>query len=352
MLQKTGLTTMKILYYPLTDAVNENQLLGSLFSLGLQAEPGASAVFPFLNEPGLIDLQQAQVGLRRAGSADQGRFGSQAEKVIETLVQAAELFAQAGFDAPASVNSSSLASLLAYLRGLDVLGIGAIYAQAMPLVPRSGPEERLVECVYQVCQVRVRPVLDDHQSISWLAAACLASLAKFRLPDFRLIQAGPGFVLGELDDADQAGNVLIQTSMDDISPQLVSYAIERLFEAGALDVYQVPITMKKNRLGIQLNVTARQEDEARLAGIILRETTTLGVNVRPLDHRYHAETRMVKVDTKYGVIPVKQKFWDGQLIQSRPEYAVIAKIATQFQISLDELNFEIRSQLKSINNGD
>jgi pyridinium-3,5-bisthiocarboxylic acid mononucleotide nickel chelatase len=187
----------------------------------------------------------------------------------------------------------------------------------------------------------------------------LAMLAEFQVPPFRFLQTVNGLVspdgsevqplhvvVGELDIAEDKAIVLIQTNIDDMSSQLLSYVINRLFEAGALDVYQMPIYMKKNRVGIRLNVVVRQRDEIKLANLILRETTTLGVNVRPLHHNYHAEVQMVEVETKYGTIPVKQKYLDGVLLQSKPEYEVTAKIASTGQVSMDELHNEIVEQLK------
>ena len=354
--------------------MDEARLLGSLLSLGLKAdallpELEASLFFKgkkldwkrmlnsdsYRNDPEaeLVALDSVLAALRD-GRSNAG-FAHFTEKVIETLIRSVELI---GLEARQTIPALSLAGLMAFLYGLELLQVESIFVEALPLSGRPTSQDRLVESVYQVCQARVRPVAGGQPSISWVAAAILSTLGEFRRPDFRFIrgnQAGMAgrdgqprllpVVLGELDEAEKAGNVLIQTSMDDMSPQLVAYTIERLFEAGALDVYQVPITMKKNRLGIQLNVTARQQDEAKLAGIILSETSTLGVNIRPLDHRYHAEIRMVTVETKYGVIPVKQKYWEGRLIQSKPEYEVTAKAAAQFQVSLEEVNYEIQAQL-------
>ena len=196
-------------------------------------------------------------------------------------------------------------------------------------------------------------------SSPWAATAALAAVAEPEVPPFRFLQSitcKSGYklneveplhvILGDLEIGEDKAVVLIQTNIDDMSPQSLSYAINQLFEAGALDVYQTPIYMKKNRLGIQLSVSVRQRDEARLANLILKETTTLGVNVHPLDHRYHAETRIVEVDTKYGRVPVKQKYLQGSLIQSKPEHDVMAKITAEKQISMDELTHEIFNQLK------
>ena len=146
------------------------------------------------------------------------------------------------------------------------------------------------------------------------------------------------------DKSEDKAVLLIQTNLDDMSPQLLSHAVNKLFEAGALDIYQGPVYLKKNRLGTQLSVVVRQCDEARLANLILKETTTMGVNVHPLDHRYHAETRMLEGETKFGKITVKQKFVEGILAQSKPGYEVMAKIFSEAQVSMDELNNEIVGQ--------
>ncbi len=147
-------------------------------------------------------------------------------------------------------------------------------------------------------------------------------------------------VLGEFNIAEDKAVMLIKTNLDDMNPQLLSDAINQLFEAGALGTYQAPVFIEKNRLGTQLSLVVRQGDEARLANLILKETTTLGVNFHPLDHRFHAETRMVELETKFGKIPVKQKFVEDILAQSKPEYEVMDKIASEAQVSMDELNNE------------
>jgi hypothetical protein len=380
---------MKILYYERNEWIDEGRLLDPLIQLGLNAEsllPELSG-FPLFKgsefdlkdlsqaggygsddqsvDPERISFNQIQEYLQLA--APKGKFSTQTGKIIDLLIKASEAVARVRDDGrypPTGISANSLKALLAYTYGLDQLNIGSVFTPALPL-PAGQPQNRkLVEAIYEICQVKVSPAKNDGASISWVAAAMLAVLAEFQVPPFRFLQTinspvGPGgdelqalqVVVGELDIAEDKTIVLIQTNIDDMSSQLLSYVINRLFEAGALDVYQVPVYMKKNRLGIRLNVVVRQQDEARLANLILRETTTLGVNVRPLHHNYHAEVRMVEVETKYGIIPVKQKYLDGVLIQSKPEYEVMAKITTESRVSMDELHNEIAEQLKLKNRG-
>jgi pyridinium-3,5-bisthiocarboxylic acid mononucleotide nickel chelatase len=104
--------------------------------------------------------------------------------------------------------------------------------------------------------------------------------------------------------------------------------MSRLFNAGALDVYLTPIYMKKNRPGTLLGVVSRREDEARLANLILTETSTLGMRVQPV-YRYTARREFRSVSTPYGEIPVKLKILDNRPIQAMPEYDACVRLAEE-----------------------
>jgi uncharacterized protein (TIGR00299 family) protein len=112
-------------------------------------------------------------------------------------------------------------------------------------------------------------------------------------------------LIGERISAPEATLVsVIEANIDDSSPQVLGYALDRLMEAGALDVSLSPIQMKKNRPGSLLRVIARPEDQERLAQVIFAETSTLGLRMHAAERRVE-ERRVVEVATQWG--PVRGK---------------------------------------------
>jgi len=104
--------------------------------------------------------------------------------------------------------------------------------------------------------------------------------------------------------------VQIETSIDDMNPQMYAAAMEALFAAGARDVWLTAVQMKKGRPGVVLSVLATADREMEMARIILRQTTTLGVRVHRV-WRHEAEREMNVVPTPWGSIRVKIKRLDG-----------------------------------------
>ena len=112
-------------------------------------------------------------------------------------------------------------------------------------------------------------------------------------------------VIGERTAASEATSVnVLEANIDDASPQVLGYAMDRLFAAGALDVALQPIQMKKNRPGSLLSVIAKPEDTDALAAIILSETTTIGLRITTAERRVAAR-RSINVDTPWGVVRMK-----------------------------------------------
>jgi hypothetical protein len=94
---------------------------------------------------------------------------------------------------------------------------------------------------------------------------------------------------------------VIEANIDDSSPQVLGYALERLMAAGALDVSLSPIQMKKNRPGSLLRVIAKPEDQERLAQVIFAETSTLGLRMHAAERRVE-ERRIEEVTTPWGKV--------------------------------------------------
>ena len=132
---------------------------------------------------------------------------------------------------------------------------------------------------------------------------------------------------GQKHDQDPRGEaILIETNLDDLSPELVPDAVERCFAAGALDVWVVPVGMKKSRPGIVFSALARPADERAVAGAILRETTALGVRVSPV-RRWELERTWVSVEVAGQAVRIKLGSLDGEIVNSSPEHDDCAAVA-------------------------
>jgi pyridinium-3,5-bisthiocarboxylic acid mononucleotide nickel chelatase len=119
---------------------------------------------------------------------------------------------------------------------------------------------------------------------------------------------------------------LLETNLDDLVPELVPDAVERCFEAGALDVWTVPAQMKKGRPGIVLSALARRADEAAVAAAILEETSALGLRVSQLA-RYELEREERSVEVGGGTVRVKIGRLNGRVVNVSPEHDDCAALA-------------------------
>jgi uncharacterized protein (DUF111 family) len=122
--------------------------------------------------------------------------------------------------------------------------------------------------------------------------------------------------------------VLVETNLDDLSPELVPDAVARCFEAGALDVWTAPVQMKKGRPGLVLSALARPADEWAVAVAILEETSALGVRVQRLG-RHELEREEREVELAGGRVRVKIGWLDGRVVNVAPEHDDCAALARQ-----------------------
>ena len=130
--------------------------------------------------------------------------------------------------------------------------------------------------------------------------------------------------IGEAEPTDRANAsyeriTVLEANLDDLSPQVLAYAMERLLAEGALDVFSVPVQMKKSRPGALLTVLAKMEDANRLTKTIFSETTTLGVR-RHEEQRQTLSRRWETVDTTWGPVRIKIANMNGSLSNYAPEY--------------------------------
>ena len=128
---------------------------------------------------------------------------------------------------------------------------------------------------------------------------------------------------------------LLETNIDDTTGEILGYTMDRLMEAGALDVFFTPIYMKKNRPAYMLSAICRIQDTERLAFVILNETTTIGIRVSEI-RRIVLEREVRTVQTELGTVRVKSVSVAG-LERIQPEYEDCAKIAKEKNLSLHEV---------------
>ncbi len=182
-----------------------------------------------------------------------------------------------------------------------------------------------------------RPSPGPGELITPTGAALLAHYARFEQPELRLTASGVG--AGQRDPAwpnvarlwlgePLAAGALVEisTNIDDMNPELYGAVSQRLFAAGARDVWLTPVQMKKGRPGVVLSALAPAALESTLCDLLLRETTTLGVRVHAV-HRHEAARAQGVVDTRYGPVQVKIKRIDGAVWGAMPEYDDCLRVA-------------------------
>jgi hypothetical protein len=126
---------------------------------------------------------------------------------------------------------------------------------------------------------------------------------------------------------------VLEANLDDLNPQVFGYVLDRLLEEGALDVFGVPVQMKKSRPGTLLTVLCKPEDAARLAEIIFAETTTLGVRRRE-EKRQILARKWLSVFTQWGEVRMKIGSMNGTVTNYAPEYEDCRRIAAEQHVPL------------------
>ncbi len=185
-------------------------------------------------------------------------------------------------------------------------------------------------------------------------AAILAACATFELPA-RLTAQRIGYGVGHSVFADRpnvlraslvdlqagqakstAGVVVLESHIDDATPQILAHLIERLVAAGALDAALSPLTMKKGRPGQRLTVVCQQRDRTSLTELIFRESTTIGIRSYAVE-RDELERRFAEVTTPWGRVRVKVALLGGQVVNRTPEYEDCLALALSAGVPLKDV---------------
>lgn len=260
----------------------------------------------------------------------------------------------------------SIVDIVGAAIGLDYLGIEQLFASPLPygsgtinsdhgLLPLPAPATLEV---LRLINAPLSPSSAEVELVTPTGAAILGCMAEFKRPNLMMTHIGIGagkrdlewpnilrLMIGVIPEAEQTEMVQLETNIDDMNPQFFGYLMDKLFASGARDVFMTPIHMKKNRPGILLGVIALRKDEAALAELLLRETTTLGLRVQPIG-RYEASREFQQLDTPYGKVTIKAKIMDGKVIHATPEYDDCVRLAKENQVSLLEIYQTVNQHLK------
>ena len=246
--------------------------------------------------------------------------------------------------------------------GLELLGVEAVYSGPLSLghgfvrsqhgtlpVPAPATAALLADA-----GAPTRPRDVEAELVTPTGAALLTTLARFERPALRVERVGYGFGqrelpwpnalrlwVGELDasrpapgEADEGpAELLLETNIDDMNPQFFELLVERLFDAGALDVWLTPIVMKRGRPATTVSLLCDVERRAALEGVLIEQSTTLGVRALPVD-RTKAGRRIESVVTRWGDVRVKLKIWRGRVLEAVPEYVDCLAIAREHEVAI------------------
>lgn len=253
------------------------------------------------------------------------------------------------------------------LIGLDILGIDTIYSSALNLGSGSIKSEHGILPVPAPASVELLkgiPVYSSNVSFELTTptgAVLISSLASGfgPMPDMNISKVGVGagskdfreqpnilrLFIGEKTGGKGHGAgvrsseesiTVVETNIDDMNPQVYDYVMERLFKAGALDVFLTHIMMKKNRPGIKLTVLSEIEKRDEMIDIVLSETTSIGLRFYTAE-RKTLQREISTVDSKYGKVRVKKSGLGKKIQKISPEYDDCKKIAEKFNLPLLEV---------------
>jgi uncharacterized protein (TIGR00299 family) protein len=150
----------------------------------------------------------------------------------------------------------------------------------------------------------------------------------------------------EADTSNDERLWMIETNIDDMSPQLLGHVMDRAFELGALDCYFTPVQMKKNRPGVLLSVLCARDHKEPLTNLLFTETTTLGVRSYEVVRR--ALRRSVRqVETQYGPVGVKVAHLNGHVVNEMPEFEDVRAAAMKASVPLKVVADAVRAALKA-----
>ena len=157
--------------------------------------------------------------------------------------------------------------------------------------------------------------------------------------------------LGSISPADvdnaRESEVVIETNIDDMNPELFPVVENKLLDAGALEVFKTPIQMKKNRPGVKLTLICSKEKVKTLSEIIFRETTTIGLRTHEVD-RAKLDRKKTSVRTEFGPVEIKVGYLEGEPVNYSPEFESCKTIADELGVPVKDVYSAAMAKARSM----
>ncbi|MBW2066000.1 MAG: nickel pincer cofactor biosynthesis protein LarC [Deltaproteobacteria bacterium] len=262
----------------------------------------------------------------------------------------------------------SIIDIVGCVFGIEYLGLTSIYCSSLPMgsgfiqtrhgrLPNPAPAT--------IALLRGLPVHDSglpHELVTPTGAALVKVLAESwgRMPPMKVDKVGYGVGSRELQDRPNLLRIItgdplcrvaeetilvLEANVDDSNPEWLGYMMDRLMEAGALDVLFIPVQMKKSRPGTLVQVLCRPHQRDILAGIVFNESTTLGIRFR-YSERMMLQRSVVEVDSPWGTLKAKEVMLPDGTSRILPEFESCRKIAEANDLPLREVYQWILSSRK------
>ncbi len=300
---------------------------------------------------GVIDESSLPLADRERGIAVLRRLAEAEAAVHGETVETVHLHDVGAVDA--------IVDVMGTVVGLRLLGVEELYCSPLPsgegqVESQHGtlplPAPAALELLARA-QAPLRPSgAGQGELVTPTGAAIVTTLARFERPEMTLERVGYGagsreilewpnvlrLWLGQGAAQETRPRVLLETNVDDMTGEMLGYALEKLLAGGAADAWLTPVQMKKGRPGIVLSVICDEAHEEALARLLLRETSTLGVRVRPV-RRWEAEREVVEFESSLGPAAVKVKRLPDEPPRVAPEYEVCKRLAESSGLPLADV---------------
>ena len=301
------------------------------------------------------------------------------KQVIAKIINCFDLLKSAEQDAHEEENphlhelgtSDTLVDVCGFFIAADILGIENFFASPLPVVPgfittSHGIHETLAPATKKIVERFKIPLKyinnsSDIETITPTGISIIASCANFKdtininssmngtgagSKDFKNF---PNVLSVILDSNNKTGinkslKYLLQTNIDDMSPEFIGDFINLSISKGALDCWISTYTGKKNRLGNNINILCNENEKENFINLIISETSSLGVR-STLVERYEAERKIEKFKSSFGSIQIKLKYFNGELHSVKPEFDDLKKVSLLKGASISSISNIVNKEI-------